>query len=247
MACTWLDASHAQSQDAYTCIEDLTEDELDYRIEMIQTGFEEGQNKAAAWRFGWMTAIAGATSLNAYNLVSKESPRAERFFEWGLIGASAFEVLRLAIIPMPDVWGAKRIRKKAGKTLEEKRAKLRYATKTLEKSAKIQEYIQGNTAGGAIIYGVVMGSVYVAKFNDEYGALPQRHERVLARLRAAGLYLLPAAIGIGETITAPMHSSLNWENYRGVACSGQYYDKSNTGPEFDIDFGMMDVRFKVSF
>ena len=244
-----LTASTVQAQDAYHCIEDLSEDHVEYRINKIQRSFEDGQTKAAAWRFGWMFGLAGATSVGAYNLVSREnSPRHERFFEWALIGGAAAAILQFSIIPMPDVWGAKRIRKKKADTLEQKRAKLRYATQTLEKSSKIQAYFSGsNYWGGGIVYGVTMGSVYVAKYKDEYTKLPSRHDRVLARFRAAGLFLLPPTLTVGQSLTAPTHSYEYWEEYRSVACSDHYYDAGDTGPEFDLSVGGMKLNLTVRF
>ena len=238
----------ARAQNAYHCIEELSEDQLDYRIRKIQNNFEDGQDKAAAWRFGWMFALAATVMQPTYNLVTQDSPRAERFFEWAIIGGGIANVLQLAIIPMPGVWGAKRIRRKPGTTIEEKRAKLRYATETLEKSAKVQEYLGGpNFGGGGVIYGLVMGSVYVGLYHDEIGQLPSRHDRVKARLRAAGLYLLPPTLSIGQAVTHPKHSYEYWEEYRGIACSSKYYDTGRPGPEFDLGFGGTSLTLKVRF
>ncbi|MDH3624530.1 MAG: hypothetical protein OES69_13595 [Myxococcales bacterium] len=243
-----LAASTARAQDAYHCIEELSEDQLDYRIQKIQSNFEDGQEKAAAWRFGWMFALAGSLMQPTYNLVTQESPRAERFFEWAIIGGGIAAVLQLAVIPMPGVWGAKRIRRKPGKTIEEKRAKLRYATQTLEKSAKVQEYLGGpNYGGGGVVYGLVMGSVYVGLYHDENGDLPTAFDRRMARFRAAGLYLIPPVLSIGQAVSHPKHSYEYWEQYRGIACSSKYYDTSERGPELDLGFSGTSLTLKVRF
>ncbi len=241
-------ASPARAQNAYRCIEELSEDQLDYRIGKIQKNFEDGQERAAAWRFGWMFGVAGTLTLPAYSLAAQNTPRARRFFDWAILAGGIATVAQLAVIPMPDVWGAKRIRRKRDTTIEEKRAKLRYATRTLEKASKVHAYLGGpNYGGGGVVYGLVMGSVYVGLYGDENDELPSAHDRRLARFRAAGLYLLPPALSISQAVTHPKHSYEYWEEYRGFACSDQYFDAGEQGPEFDLSFGPMNLTFRVRF
>ncbi len=241
-------ASPARAQNAYRCIEELSEDQLDYRIGKIQRNFEDGQERAAAWRFGWMFGVAGSLTLPAFSLAAQNTPRARRFFDWAILAGGIATVAQLAVIPMPDVWGAKRIRRKRDTTIEEKRAKLRYATRTLEKASKVHAYLGGpNYGGGGVVYGLVMGSVYVGLYGDENDELPSAHDRRLARFRAAGLYLLPPALSIPQAVTHPKHSYEYWEEYRGFACSDQYFDAGEQGPEFDLSFGPMNLTFRVRF
>ncbi len=243
-----LETPPAKAQDPYHCIEELSEDELQYRIRRIQANFEEGQEKAAAWRFGWMFGVAGSLTLPAYNLATRESPAAQRFFEWSIIAGGVATVLQLAAVPMPAVWGAKRIRRKPQATLEDKRAKLRYATRTLQKAARVQSYFGGVNYGGAgVVYGVVMGSVYLGVYLDDIKTLPSKHDRTLARLRAVGLYLLPSSLSIGQAVSHPKHSYYYWEEYRQIACSQDYFIAPLRRPEIDFDFGAMSFRLRVRF
>ncbi len=237
-----------RAQDAYHCIDDLSEDEIDYRLSKIQKSFDSGKSHAAGWRFGWMFALSGITGVSAYNLATRQNAKPERFFEYALLGGGLAQIIQLAAIPMPGVYGAKRIRRKPANSIEEKREKLRYATKTLEKSATIQEYFSGpNWGGGGVLYGLVMGSVYVGKYNKDIGAMPKRDARVRARLRAAGMYLLPPALSVGQALSHPTNNYTYWEDYRETACSGKYYDKDDAGPEFDLGMGPTNLTLTVRF
>ena len=243
-----LSAAPGLAQDPYHCIEDLSEDELDHRIRGIERNFEEGQQHAAAWRFGWMFSSAGILTWPAYNLSTRDAPKAERYYEWAIIAGGVATVLQLAVVPMPGVWGAKRIRRKPQNTIEEKRKKLLYATKKLEQSSNIQAWFGGlNYGGSGVVYGIVMGSVYLGLYHDDIGSLESSHDRAIARLRAAGLFLIPPTLTISQAMTAPQHSYLYWEDYREIACSGRYLNTGDDGPEFDLSIGPTNVSFKVRF
>ena len=250
----------AGAQDAFTCIDELSEAELDYRTEIISESFRKGRKKAVRWRAAWIGAMAVSAAGSFYTGAKggrlaqpSGNPKWRRFYDYALGAGSAFTVLKFAAMPMPDVWGHKRIRKMKSSTIEEKRAKLRYATKKLKSSAFIENYLTGlDTYIGAIAFGTVFGSVYAAKWNNDYGgseANPKRKHRALDRLRVAGLFLLPVANAAGQSMTGPTHSIKDWEKYRGIACSSKYYDSGSDDDDIDLDLSVtpMNISMKLTF
>ena len=257
LCATFVAPPAASAQDAYTCIDDMEEAEVDYRINFIQESFRKHRRKSSAWRFGWMAGLAGVgaylfyTGATGERTIQDGNPKWRRFYDYALAAQSAFTVLKLAAVPMPDVWGHKRIRKMPASTLEEKRAKLEYATKTLEKSAVMQDQLIGTgNYGGAMLSGLVFGTVYTAKWRNQYGSKavqPDRSDRVLDRFRSAGLFLIPTGVAVGLGVTGPSHSIADWEKYRGIACSSRYYDKGESDIDLDLSVSPLNVQFTLTF
>ena len=245
------------AQDAYTCIDELSEAELDYRNEWISESFRKGRAKAVRWRAGWITAMTAFAAYGFYtgatgerSIQNDDNPKWRRFYDYALASASALTVLKLVAVPMADVWGHKRIRKMPISTIEEKRAKLRYATKTLEKSASGQDFLIGiGNIGGGVLFGAVFGTAYVAKFHNKYNAQSKRKDRALDRARAAGLFILPTAVAGGLTLTGPSHSIVDLESYRGIACSSKYYDNGSGDSDIDLELSVSPLNFgmKLTF
>jgi len=153
-----------------------------------------------------------------------------------LAAGSYFVALTHAVIPAPDVWGLKRIGKQTSSTEEERRAKLRNATETLQKSAAIEEFMGGplGIVSGAV-FGIVGGSVKAAKWP---GKTPGT---------TAVLFLLPPIISTANVLTSPRHSIEGWESYRGIACSSKYYDKGSEGAALDFSLNPLGSSFTWTF
>jgi len=229
-------ATHAQ--DAFSCIEELTDDEVKYRIRAIEGDLRDGKRHAAAWRYTWMSLLLGLGGGATFLAVdaAKDNEQWDKF-GWAYLAAGFyFSGVVHAVLPAADVWGAKRIARKDASTEEARRAKLRYATETLQKANDTQELLAGPLGvAGATIFGVVGGSVKAAQWTGRTKGL------------TAGLYVAPPVLAMLAVATAPREAVTTWEGYRGIACSSKYYDTHEEGPELDFSMnptgGSITIRF----
>ena len=228
----------ANAQDAFSCIEELTDDQVSYRIHYIEVKLEEGKKHATRWRYTWMglwLAVGGVTTYLAVNAAQDDKQWDK--FGWAYMAAGAYFVATTQMfIPAPDVWGAKRIRRKDDGTEEARRAKLLYATETLEKASNIQEFTGGAMGVvSGLVYGVVGGTVKATQWTG------------LSRGLTAGLYIAPPVMMGLQTATAPREAALAYETYRGIACSSKYYDRGREGPELDFSMSPAGGSFRINF
>jgi len=152
----------ANAQDAFSCIEELSDDEVRYRISYIEGKMQDGKKQATRWRYVWMSLWFGAGGGMTYAAINSANDNDDASkFGWAyLAGGAYFFGLMHAALPAPDVWGAKRIRRLDDSTEEARRAKLLYATQTLKQAADVQELMGGPLAlVGSLIYGVVGGTI----------------------------------------------------------------------------------------
>lgn len=228
----------ANAQDAFSCIEELSDDEVRYRIRYIQEKMDDGKPQATRWRYIWMSlwlAGGGGMTYAAVN-AARDQNDADKFGWAYLAGGAYFFGLMHAIVPAPDVWGAKRIRRMDDGTEEARRAKLQYATETLEKAAGAQELMGGALGvAGSLIYGVVGGTIKATSWTGASRGL------------TAALYVAPPVLMGLQTATAPRGAVSAYEAYRGIACSSKYYDRSEEGADFDFSVAPGGANFKISF
>jgi len=228
----------ANAQDAFSCIEELSDDEVRYRIRYIQEKMEDGKPQATRWRYVWMSlwlAGGGGMTYAAVN-AARDSNDPDRFGWAYLAAGSYFLGLTHAIIPAPDVWGAKRIRRQDDSTEEARRAKLLYATQTLKKSAAVEDLMGGPlSVVGTLMYGVVGGTIKATQWTGASRGL------------TAAIYVAPPVLAGLQTATAPRGSVMAYEAYRGIACSSKYYERTEEGPDFDFSVSPGGGSFKVSF
>lgn len=228
----------ASAQDAFSCIEELSDDEVRYRIRYIEGKLQDGKKQATRWRYTWMSLwFAGGAGMTWAAIDNARDGDAADKFGWAYLAAgSYFMGLTHAILPAADVWGAKRIRRQDDGTEEARRAKLRYATETLKKASGVQELSGGALAiGGMLIYGIVGGTIKATQWKG--------HTRGLT----AAMYVAPPILAGLQTATAPKAASQAYESYRGIACSSKYYDTSEAGPEFDFSVNPGGGSFKINF
>ncbi len=228
----------ASAQDAFSCIEELSDDEVRYRIRYIQEKMDEGKPQAARWRYVWMSLwLAGGAGMTyaAVN-AAKDSNEADKFGWAYLAGGAYFIGLTHALIPAPDVWGAKRIRRMDDGTEEARRAKLLYATQTLKKAAAVEEFMGGALGVvGSVMYGVVGGTVKATQWKGASRGL------------TAAIYVAPPLLLGLQTATAPRAASQSYEAYRGIACSSKYYERTEEGPDLDFSVSPGGANFKIAF
>jgi hypothetical protein len=227
----------ASAQDAYHCIEELSDDEVAYRVQYIEDSFKKGKKHATAWRYAWLGVLAATAGVESWLAVDagKDEPW-DRFAFAYLAAGSGLTALVHAAVPAPDVWGAKRIARMDSDTPEARRAQLEYATKTMDKAAMYQDLMGGALGVGAgVAYGIAGGTAKAVKWTGHtpgITALTFLQPPVLMGLRAA---------------TAPRQQIEGWENYRGIACSSKYYDKSREDPELDCSVGPTGASFSIQF
>lgn len=209
-----------------------------YRIRRIEDSFAQGRYKALGWRVGWIAsyaALAGVQASLAVEANHDDRPYDRFAFTYQAVGGAALAI-GLAAIPMPGVWGAKRIRRQAANTPDERRAKLRYATKLLQRGASVQELLgRGELIGLGVVYGAVGGTVKAVKWT---GKTP---------LNTALMYIVPPALATGTVLSAPDALLRAYEGYRADACSGRYYDRGSERPELDFSISPTGVRFSIEF
>ena len=111
-------AGGASAQDPYACVDELSDEAVSYRIRTIEKSFADGRYKALGWRIGWIAgyaATAGVQGALAVEARQNDRPWDRFAFLYQAAGGAAL-ALGLAVIPMPGVWGGKRIRKQAADT-----------------------------------------------------------------------------------------------------------------------------------
>lgn len=239
LACALLLAGgDAAAQDPYHCIDELSDEAVSYRIRSIEESFARGRYKALGWRIGWIGGYASLTAIQvAQALDARNNDRPwDRFaFAYQAAGSAALS-LGLAVIPARDLWGGKRIRKQPAETAEQRRDKLRYATRLFERGAAMQELLsRGELIALGAVYGVVGGTVKAVKWT---GKSPGN---------TAAMFIVPPVLATGTVLSAPRHLVEDWESYRAIACSGDYYDRGSDGPAIDWGFSPMGVRFSIDF
>jgi len=231
-------AGRASAQDPYACIDELSDEEVSYRIRTIEKSFADGRYKALGWRIGWIAgyaATAGVQGALAVDARKNDRPWDRFAFLYQAAGGAAL-ALGLAVIPMPGVWGGKRIRRQAADTPEARRDKLRYATRLLRRGALIQELLgRGELIGVAVVYGTVGGTVKAVKWTGK------------TRGNTALMYIVPPVLATGTVLSAPGSLPKEWESYRGIACSGRYYDRGSDQPKLDWSLSPTGIRFLVEF
>ena len=228
----------ANAQDAFSCIEELTDDEVRYRIRYIEGKMKDAKPQATRWRYIWMSlwlAGGGGMTYAAVN-AARDNNNADKFGWAYLAGGAYFVGLTHAFIPAPDVWGAKRIGRQDDSTEEARRAKLLYATQTLKKSAAVEEFMAGPMGiVGSLTYGVVGGTIKATQWTGASRGL------------TAAIYVAPPLLLGIQTATAPSGSVKAYEAYRGIACSSHYYERTEEGPDFDFSVSPGGGNFRVTF
>ena len=65
----WAPPQAANAQDAFSCIEELSDDEVRYRIRYIEDKLQDGKKHATRWRYTWMSLWLAAGGGMTYAAV----------------------------------------------------------------------------------------------------------------------------------------------------------------------------------
>ena len=230
--------SPADAQDAFSCIEELSDEEVRYRIRYIEDKLQDGKKHATRWRYTWMSLwLAGGAGLTYAAVNAANNNDDDEKFGWAYLAAGAyFAGLTQAILPAPGVWGAKRIRRMDDTSEVARRAQLLYATNTLKKASAVQGMNAGALGVGfSLIYGVVGGTVKATQWKGQSRGL------------TAAIYVAPVLLAGMQTATAPREGIQAYESYRGIACSSKYYQREEEGADFDFSVSPGGTSFRVQF
>ena len=228
----------AHAQDAFSCIEELSDDQVRYRIRYIEGKLQDGKKHATRWRYTWMSLwLAGGGAMTYAAVNAAQDKRFADRFGWAYRAAGSYFLgLTHAIIPAPGVWGAKRIRRMDDSSEAARRAQLLYATNTLKKASTVQSFMGGAfPVTGSLIYGVVGGTIKATQWPGDSKGL------------TAAIFVAPVVLTGIQTATAPREGIEAYEAYRGIACSSKYYQREQEGADFDLSVTPGGGGFRVTF
>jgi hypothetical protein len=120
----------------------LTDDELKVRIDFIQDRLDEGTTNAKRWQYSWMF-INGSISYLEFGLATTYDDRDEADDHYDSIVGGITGLLAvgdLTVNPLVAWSASEKLRNYPDTTIDEKRAKLRYAEKLLKDCADREEY-----------------------------------------------------------------------------------------------------------
>ena len=238
LALTVLSPPQASAQDAFSCIEELDDDQVRYRIRYIEDKLQDGKKHATRWRYTWMGLWLGAGAGMTYAAVAAgKDGREQDRFAWAYMAAGSYFVATTHMfMPAAGVWGAKRIRRQDESTEAARVAKLEYATNVLKKASTVQSFNSG-------AFGVVAGTIY----GSVGGIVKATQWTGRSKGLTAAMFLgPPISMGL-QTATAPKEAVKAYEAYRGIACSSKYYDTHQDGPEFDFSVNPGGGNFSIKF
>jgi hypothetical protein len=251
LALTALSPPQASAQDAFSCIEELDDDQVRYRIRYIEDKLQDGKKHATRWRYTWMGLWLAAGGGMTYAAIAASRDRDDcapndtscydrgsaNRFAWAYMAAGSYFVATTHMfMPAAGVWGAKRIRRKDESTEAARVAKLEYATNVLKKASNVQSFNAG-------AFGVVAGTIY----GSVGGIIKATQWTGYTKGLTAAMFLgPPISMGL-QTATAPTEAKKAYEAYRGIACSSKYYDTHEEGPEFDFSVSPGGGNFSIKF
>lgn len=222
--CLTLLPRRALAQDAYSCIDRLSDHDVQRRLMFVEASLESGKRRARIWWYGWTTFAVGATAATwgLYGL-SRDDPREVR--DSALVGAlgSSLMLAQLVAFPLVPAFAPQRLARLPERTPEQRREKLRVATRYLERSAVRERRLRGVVAHlGGPLFALGTGTFIAV-----------RHDEPLASLQA---FLAPPIIGEARVLTLPRRAILDWRQYRSFACP----PSASSPPSPDIDRSAVD-------
>lgn len=237
-------ARTTRAQDAYSCIDALTDQEVTYRLRSIEAHIAHHKQYSKLWWWGWLTVIgsAGLAYWTAFGVIPHEGDdhdyrmRRERLF----INAAGATLLttQLSVFAMTSAHSHRKLRKLPDGTPEERRVKLREATKLLERAAKRQSIGISPTAHvGGPVWAIGTGTYLAVRDHPTFFV--------------ASAYLMPLVISEARILTQPRASIYEWERYRAMACYGRSGyaipatpERSRVEWDFGIGFGGVNFGFR---
>ncbi|NOY91694.1 MAG: hypothetical protein GXP55_10880 [Deltaproteobacteria bacterium] len=209
----------AHAQDAYACIDDMNDAQVTERLHFIERSFERTERRGRLWYWGFWSLMLGL-AVGETIITTQERSEAGRVD--GAVGAAGatFVLLTLTVQPFLGAFGARRLRRHAAATPEQRRQKLRYATRLLERSATQERFLTSWLAhGSAWLYSMVVGTLMLRRYHAPW--------------RAAIGYLGGVFITEPRLLSQPMAQVRDFERYRGDTCSAPYVGPDD-GPRYEL-------------
>ncbi len=227
LACASLCAGplpSARAQDAYSCIDRLSDAEVRHRLAFLERSFETGKRRARMFWYGWGAFGVGAVAFT-WTLYGLRRDEGRDDSDPALINAFGSVLLlgQTAILPLWPAFAPQRLARLPERTPEERRAKLRRATRYLERSADRVELLRGIPSHLGAVAFAVGGGTYVAARYDE-------------PLASAQAFIAPIVIAETKILSVPTHAYYDWERYRSFACQ---VPAAPPSPE-DLDLGALE-------
>jgi hypothetical protein len=244
--------SRAAAQDPYHCIDDLTDEEVTFRIGHLEREFQRRKAWSRAWWWTWTGAFAAiiAGQIGFVATADGENAQIRRVSNGIGIAGSTASLALIVAMPFPRAFAPQRIARQPDSTPEERRAKLRYATRLLERAASVESFQSSMTAH---LLGAVWGAGWSAflhlRFRDETWYTPvEPIKTAFASLAVTELKIL----------TLPRLSQRAWDEYRGGACHSMYMpphvDEDPTyrieeeeGADVQVSAGLGGFSMRVTF
>ena len=208
-------AAHAQDPAAVpgyarapSCVDRLDDRAVAERVDWIVAHLQRGAPRAKAWRYGWLAGM-GAIAIYQSVVAARVHSAGSRFANIAGASGAGVLVVAAAALPAPEVWGARRIRRKPHATPEARRAQLRYAEEVLADAARIQRKGRSYLPyAWGLAFAVTMGTTLQARYGHTRSALT--------------MYLGGPAITVARVLTQPTHAIRAYDRYQGRYCEGQY-------------------------
>ncbi len=197
----------AAAQDAYACIDRLSDAEVEHRLAWIVRAFDDGKRRARMWWYGWTTFAIGAVAFTwtAYGLTRGDGRDERDPALISAIGSSGLLTQAFAL-PLHSAFVPQRLRRLPDATPEERRAKLRRATRDLERSARREAMLRGiGPHVGPFVFAIGTGTFLVVRHDD----IP---------FAVALAFLAPPIIGESKVLSLTWNATRSWDRYRSFAC-----------------------------
>lgn len=208
-----LSQATVHAQDPVGCVDSLTSEELDYRLDLLDQHFQTGKRRIRLWWYGWMS-VFGALGVGQVALALTADEQVDRFSN--AVGATGafLTAIQLAILPQVAAYAPQRYRRMPDATLEERRAKLRYGLDRLRLGAAREERVAGPGAHLVpVLWSGTWATVIMRKFDSPLTVL---------RLVGGGFLITEARI-----LSTPSAAVESWEYLRGTMCGHTYVHRPN--------------------
>lgn len=202
-------ASVAEAQDPYSCLDELEEAELDARLALVDQRLQAHKLGARLWWYGWQSFFGAVVGYQIFETTRSEPGTARRWASIiGTVGAS-LATIQMWILPLPAAYAPQRYRRMPTRTRQQREAKLRYGLESIETSATRESLARGPGAHALpIVWSATWATTLSLKFDS-----PGR----TAFLVVGGFVITQARIWTG-----PQRAIGDWDQIRTTICQHEY-------------------------
>ena len=218
VAASWTPVA-AEAQTPYPCVDELSDDEVERETRRLSQSFERHETHERIWRFGWISVFA-ATAVVEFAILGPRSDGAQRWNAYVAGAGATGALIQMAALPMPGVWARRRAERMPSETSADRRARLRYLLRELERTAKGHKIVHGPLSHlSGFVWSGFWGTYLTARYDDP--------------LVSVMSYLGGPLLNELRLATAPDWARPDWERVRGGFCWGRYTDDEDRGIDLD--------------